>query len=84
MAKIIMHIDLNAFFATAEEARNPALRGKPIIVGHPGRRGVVSTANYEARKYGIHSAMPTVVPPWLSFHAIFNIMKCSRIPSLLF
>ena len=59
MAKIIMHIDLNAFFATAEEARNHALRGKPIIVGHPGRRGVVSTANYEARKYGIHSAMPT-------------------------
>ena len=59
MAKIIMHIDLNAFFATAEEARNPSLRGKPIIVGHPGRRGVVSTANYEARKYGVHSAMPT-------------------------
>ena len=59
MAKIIMHIDLNAFFATAEEARNPELRGKPIIVGHPGRRGVVSTANYEARKFGVHSAMPT-------------------------
>lgn len=54
-----MHIDLNAFFATAEEARNPSLRGKPIVVGHPGRRGVVSTANYEARKYGVHSAMPT-------------------------
>ncbi len=59
MAKIIMHIDLNAFFATAEEARNPSLRGKPIIISHPGRRGVVSTANYEARKYGIRSAMPT-------------------------
>ncbi len=59
MSKIIMHIDLNAFFATAEEARNPSLRGKPIVVGHPGRRGVVSTANYEARKYGVHSAMPT-------------------------
>lgn len=54
-----MHIDLNAFFATAEEARNPSLQGKPIVVGHPGRRGVVSTANYEARKYGVHSAMPT-------------------------
>ncbi len=59
MSKIIMHIDLNAFFATAEEARNPSLQGKPIVVGHPGRRGVVSTANYEARKYGVHSAMPT-------------------------
>ena len=59
MSKIIAHIDLNAFFATAEEARNPSLKDKPIIVGHPGRRGVVSTANYEARKYGVHSGMPT-------------------------
>ncbi len=59
MSKIIAHIDLNAFFATAEEARNPSLKNKPIIVGHPGRRGVVSTANYEARKYGVHSGMPT-------------------------
>ncbi len=59
MAKIIMHIDLNAFFATAEEARNTSLRGKPIIISQPGRRGVVSTANYEARKYGLRSAMPT-------------------------
>ena len=59
MAKIIMHIDLNAFFATAEEARNPALANKPVAIGHPGRRGVISTANYEARKYGVHSAMPT-------------------------
>jgi DNA polymerase-4 len=59
MAKIIMHIDLNAFFATAEQIRDPSLEGKPLIVAGSSRRGIVSTASYEARKYGIHSAMPT-------------------------
>lgn len=54
-----MHIDLNAFFATAEVIRNPALANKPLIVGGTGRRGIVSTASYEARAFGIHSAMPT-------------------------
>ena len=54
-----MHIDLNAFFATAETIIHPEYEGKPLVVGGIGRRGIVSTANYEARKYGIHSAMPT-------------------------
>ncbi len=54
-----MHIDLNAFFATAEIIRNPALANKPLVVGGVGRRGIVSTASYEARALGIHSAMPT-------------------------
>ncbi len=58
MAKIIMHIDLNAFFATCETIKNPAYKGKPLVVGGTSRRGIVSTASYEARKYGIHSAMP--------------------------
>ena len=58
MAKIIVHIDLNAFFATAEQIRRPDYVGKPVIVGGLGPRGVVSTASYEARKYGVHSAMP--------------------------
>jgi len=59
MSKIILHIDLNAFFATCEEIKNPSLVGKPLVVGGDGRRGIVSTCNYEARKYGIHSGMPT-------------------------
>ncbi|MCR5693000.1 MAG: DNA polymerase IV [Bacilli bacterium] len=58
MAKIIVHVDLNAFFATAEQIRRPDYVGKPVIVGGLGPRGVVSTASYEARKYGVHSAMP--------------------------
>lgn len=59
MARIIMHIDLNAFFASAEIIKDPSLKGKPLAVAGRGRRGVVSTASYEARKYGVHSAMPT-------------------------
>lgn len=55
---IIYHIDLNAFFATAEINKNPSLADKPVAVGGHGRKGVISTANYIARKYGVHSAMP--------------------------
>ena len=58
MARVLFHIDLNAFFASAEELKNPDLKGKPIAVGSLSSRGVLSTANYEARKYGVHSAMP--------------------------
>ena len=59
MSKIIMHIDLNAFYATAETIKDPSLVGKPLIIAGSSRRGIVSTASYEARKYGIRSAMPT-------------------------
>lgn len=66
-----MHIDLNAFFATAEELRHPELVGKPIVVGGYGPRGVVSTASYAARKYGIHSAMPGAQAKKLCPEAVF-------------
>ena len=59
MRKII-HIDMDCFFAAVEIRDNPDLKGKPVAVGgRPGGRGVLTTANYEARKYGVHSAMPT-------------------------
>ena len=58
MSKVIVHIDLNAFFVRAEEIKNPSLEGKPVAIGHNGRAGVVSTCSYKAREYGVRSAMP--------------------------
>ncbi len=60
-ARLIAHVDMDAFFAAVEALDNPALAGKPIVVGHDGPRGVVSTASYEARKFGCHSAQPIAV-----------------------
>lgn len=59
MSKIIMHVDLNAFFAACEVLKDPSLKGKPLIVSGKSSRSIVTTASYEARKFGIHSAMPT-------------------------
>lgn len=58
MAKVILHIDLNAFFVRCEEIKDNSLVDKPVAVGHDGRSGIVSTCSYAARAYGIHSGMP--------------------------
>jgi len=71
LPRVILHLDMDAFYAAVEIREEPSLAGKPLIIGHRGARGVVSTCSYEARRFGVHSAMPSVTAEMLCPEAIW-------------
>ena len=80
--RIIAHADMDAFYASAEQLDDPSLRGKPVIVGPRSRRGVVLTASYEARQFGVKSAMPALQAAKLCPHGIFVAPRFERYQAL--
>lgn len=85
--RLILHVDMDCFFAAVEQRNNPEFRRKPVIVGGLSSRGVVSTASYEARKYGVHSAMPMAVAKRKCPQGIFvagNYLQYKKVSSQIF
>jgi DNA polymerase-4 len=79
MDRVILHVDMDAFFAAVEQLDNPALRGRPVIVGTPAsQRGVVAAASYEARRFGIRSAMPSGEAARRCPEAVFVVPRHAR------
>lgn len=74
----ILHVDLDAFYASCEELDYPHLKGKPLVVAGRSERSIITTANYEARKFGIHSAMPIFMAKKLCDHLIIMPMRRGR------
>ncbi|MBR1714212.1 MAG: DNA polymerase IV [Treponema sp.] len=78
MGKIFLHVDLDAFYASVEQLDNPELKGKPVIVGGSDRRSVVSTASYEARARGVHSAMPIFMAKRICLDGFYLPVRMKR------